>query len=236
MPETRQRVVEMLESALAALGALADEMTLVGGCLAPLLITDPAAPPPRVTVDVDLVVEAVTYHAYDQLSRAVRARGFHQGTVLDDPICRFRKANIIIDLLPTDPRVLGFGNRWYPVAAATATGFVLPSRRELRHASAPCFLATKIVAFRDRGGGDYFASQDFEDIVAVVDGRAGLPAELAAAPEELRSWVRSELTTMVDERGFLDSLPGMLLGRGEGTGRVAIVLARFEALVSDDHS
>jgi hypothetical protein len=74
------------------------------------LITDPAALPSRVTVDVDLVVEAVTCHAYDRLSRAVRARGFHQGTVSDDPICRFRKANIIIDLLPTDPRVLGFGN------------------------------------------------------------------------------------------------------------------------------
>lgn len=236
MPEPRQRVIELLESALAELGALADGMTLVGGCLAPLLITDPAAPPPRVTVDVDLVVEAVTYHAYDQLSLAMRARGFHQGSVSGDPICRFRKANIIIDLLPTDPRVLGFGNRWYPVAAATATGFVLPSRRELRHASAPCFLATKIVAFRDRGGGDYFASQDFEDIVAVVDGRAALSAELAAAPDDLRSWVRSELTKMVGERGFLDSLPGMLLGRGEGVDRVAVVLARFDSLLLDDDS
>jgi hypothetical protein len=236
MPEPRQRVTELLESALAELGALADDMTLVGGCLAPLLITDPAAPPPRVTVDVDLVVEAVTYRAYDQLSQAVRARGFHQGTVVDDPVCRFRKANIIIDLLPTDPRVLGFGNRWHSVAAATATKYVLPSGRELRHATAPCFLATKIVAFRDRGSGDYFASQDFEDIVAVVDGRPALPVELAAAPEELRSWVRSELAAMVGERGFLDSLPGMILGHGEVTGRVSLVLARFKSLTSNDDS
>ncbi len=106
----------------------------------------------------------------------------------------------------------------------------------MRHASAPCFLATKIAAFRDRGGGDYFASRDFEDIVTVVDGRAALPAELAAALEELRSWVRSELATMAGERGFLDSQPWMLLGRGEATGRVAAVLARFNSLMLEDYS
>jgi len=221
MLEPPQRVIELLEAAVAELGGLADSLTLVGGCLTPLLITDHAAPPPRVTVDVDLVVEVVTNSAYDRLSQTVRARGFHQGADPEDPICRFRKATIIIDLLPTDPRVLGFGNRWYSLAAATASKVVLPSGRELRHASAPCFLATKIVAFRDRGDGDYLASRDFEDIVAVVDGRSELLAELAAAPAELRFWVRSELAEMVSSRGFIDSLPGMVPGQGDATGSPA---------------
>lgn len=233
MLEPRQQVIELLESAVAELGSLADGLTLVGGCLAPLLVTDPAAPPPRVTVDVDLVVEVATNTAYDQVSREMRVRGFQQGTDPDDPICRFRKGTILIDLLPTDPRVLGFGNRWYSLAVATATRLQLPSGRELQQASAPSFLATKIVAFRDRGGGDYLASRDFEDIVAVVDGRPELLAELRAAPEELRAWVRSELADMANERGFLDSLPGLVPGYGDAIGRVEVVFARFRSLMSD---
>ncbi len=42
---------------------------------------------------------------------------------------------------------------------------------EIRIVTAPYFLATKLDAFRGRGKGDYFGSNDLEDIVAVVDGR-----------------------------------------------------------------
>lgn len=233
MLEPRQQVIELLESAVAELGSLADGVVLVGGCLTPLLITDPAAPPPRVTIDVDLVVDVATNTAYDQISREMRVRGFQQGTDPEDPICRFRKGTIIVDLLPTDPSVLGFGNRWYSLAVATAAKLLLPSGRELQHALAPCFLATKIVAFRDRGGGDYLASRDFEDIVAIVDGRPELLAELRAAPEELRAWVRSELAEMANERGFVDSLPGLVPGYGDVIGRVEVVLARFKSMMSN---
>ena len=180
----------------------------------------------------DLIVEVLTYREYDQLSRNVRSRGFQQGEIADDPICRFRKANIVVDLLPTEPSVLGFGNRWYALAAKTATIVALPSGRSLRHASAPCFLATKIVAFRDRGSGDYLASHDFEDIVAIVDGRSELLDEMANAPEELRTWIRSELVSMVGERGFIDSLPGMIPGDAYASRRAELILGRFRSLLS----
>lgn len=230
MPESRQQAIERLESVISELGDLAESMTLVGGCLTPLLVTDPAAPPPRPTIDIDLVVELTTAAAFDRFSQNMRLRGFQPGVDPEDPICRFRKGAIAIDLLPTNPDVLGFGNRWYPLAAATATRIELPGGHRLRHASAPCFLATKIAAFRDRGAGDYLSSRDFEDIVAVVDGRAELPAELAAAPDDLRVWVRAELAEMAHSRGFADSLFGMVPGHGDVAGRVAIVSARFEQL------
>ena len=39
------------------------------------------------------------------------------------------------------------------------------------------FFATKQVAFADRGGGDYRASHDLEDLITVIDGRAHIVAE-----------------------------------------------------------
>ena len=43
----------LLEEAAALLGPLLDELVLVGGCAAGLLVTDPGASPIRPTEDVD---------------------------------------------------------------------------------------------------------------------------------------------------------------------------------------
>lgn len=45
--------LEILEQAVELLGDLADEMVFLGGCATGLLISDAAAPPIRVTQDVD---------------------------------------------------------------------------------------------------------------------------------------------------------------------------------------
>jgi hypothetical protein len=51
----------------------------------------------------------------------------------------------------------------------------------------PHFIGTKWEAFRGHGVGDFYASRDLEDIVAVVDGRASLLAEIKNAPSTLRT-------------------------------------------------
>jgi len=50
----------------------------------------------------------------------------------------------------------------------------LLSGRIISLIAAPVFIATKLEAFHDRGGGDFLASHDLEDIVTVVDGRPGV--------------------------------------------------------------
>jgi hypothetical protein len=47
--------IELLELAHGALGKLVDEVVFVGGATVALWITDPAAPPVRVTEDVDVI-------------------------------------------------------------------------------------------------------------------------------------------------------------------------------------
>jgi len=220
----------LLELAAVELGPLAAEATLVGGCLVPLLITDPGAPSPRVTIDVDIVVQTVTLLEYSRFSAALRQRGFRQGDVEADPICRYRKGRLIIDALPVSPTVLGFGNQWYPLSVATAVPSRLPSGFQLRHATAPCFLATKLAAFRDRGRSDYLGSRDFEDIVAVVDGRPEVVDEVLSAPRELRNWLKGEAATLVGERGFVDGLSGMIPGIADIPGRAGLIMERFVAI------
>jgi hypothetical protein len=64
MSRRRNPNLELLEAAIGQLGTLADELVFIGGCATGLLLTDPGAPPLRVTRDVDVMVEVATLSRY----------------------------------------------------------------------------------------------------------------------------------------------------------------------------
>lgn len=125
----------LLEQAAALLGPLLDELVLVGGCAAGLLVTDPGASPIRPTEDVDLVVEATTYADFHRFGQRLLALGFRQAAVPDDPLCRFRHPRLVLDLMPLDEGVLGFSNRWYVSALQSPITRRLPSGAPWRRSS-----------------------------------------------------------------------------------------------------
>jgi hypothetical protein len=85
----------------------------IGGCATGLLLTDAAAAPARATMDVDAIVEAASYEEFTVLEQRLRHLGFRQPSTEGSPICRWVQDDLILDLMPTDPSILGFGNRWY---------------------------------------------------------------------------------------------------------------------------
>ncbi len=181
--------VAKVELIAQALGELRERVVFVSGCAVGLLLTDPAAAPPRVTYDVDLVAEVVALSAYHRLEREFSRLGFQRDMAADAPICRWHYQRLEVDLMPTDPSVLGFANRWYPLAVAGAERIVLPSGTAIRLIGAASFMATKFEAFADRGHDDLLGSHDAEDIINLVDGRPELVAEVASAPGELRRYL-----------------------------------------------
>jgi hypothetical protein len=64
-------------------------MVFVGGCATGLLITDKAAPPIRITKDIDAIVQVMSRGDYYQFSDRLRAQGFSEDTSEDAPICRW---------------------------------------------------------------------------------------------------------------------------------------------------
>lgn len=163
--------LQILEQAVEHLGPLADKMVFLGGCATGLLLTDSGAPPIRATRDVDVITEVASVPDYHRLSAKLRTRAFKEDQGLDAPICRWVRDDVLLDVMPTDPEIFGFGNEWYQSALEKAVVFELPSGNRIRMVTAPYFLATKLAAFAGRGKGDYLMSHDMEDIVAVLDGR-----------------------------------------------------------------
>ena len=224
--------LELIEEAARRLGPLLGELTLVGGCAARLLVTDPGASPVRPTLDVDLVVEAATYAEYQRFCDRLRGRGFTERTGADAPICRWHHGNLVIDVMPLEEAVLGFSNRWYREAIRNRLRRRLPSGAEVAHIDGPHFLATKLDAFRARGRADYVASADLEDVVIVIDGRASIEREVEGASNELRSHVAAGIAELLGDRMFMEALPGYFPTADEASGRLGALRARLSRLAA----
>ena len=222
--------LEILELAVERLGELADQLVFLGGCATGLLITDAAAPPIRPTRDVDTIVQVASLAEYHQLSDKLRELGFKEDTSDDAPVCRWTADLVILDVMPTDSAILGFGNRWYDLAVEHAERIHLPSGRAIRMVSAPYFLITKLEAYDGRGSGDYLMSHDIEDIVAVLDGRPELIDEVRAAARELVDELASRFDGLMRESRFVDSVSGHMPGDSASQARVSLILNKIETI------
>jgi predicted nucleotidyltransferase len=144
---------------------------------------------PRLTTDVDVIVEIASRGDYYRLSDSLRAAGFTEDTSEGTPVCRWIVDGVVVDVMPTDEEILGFSNQWYPQAVQSATLQVIAEDMAIRIVTAPYFLATKIDAFFNRGNGDFIASHDMEDIITLLDGRPEIVEEVTAAPEEVQEFL-----------------------------------------------
>ncbi len=221
----------ILEHVAKRLDYLVDDVVFLGGCATGLLITDGAAPPIRMTKDVDMITELTTLADYHRFTNKLRQLGFAEDQSKDAPICRWGVEDVVLDIMPTNPAILGFGNRWYKPAIKNAIQITLPSGRLIKRVSAPHFIATKIEAFHGRGNNDYLMSHDLEDVIAVVDGRAELISDIQQSEDELRDYLAVEINQLLADVQFLDALPGYLPGDAASQARLTIVKERLLSLV-----
>jgi hypothetical protein len=226
--------IELLECAADALGPMLEEVVFVGGASIALWITNPAAPPPRPTKDVDVVIEVTTRLQYRQFSKRMRARGFSED-MESDVICRWRHAgmDLLLDAMPVDPDILGFANYWHAAGLPYASDCRLPSGSVLRVITPPYLLASKLEAFLQRGRGDLIVSHDFEDVIALVDGRAELVDEVRGASRELRVFLAEEIAALRTVDRFPDGVAGALRPDAASQARLeAVVLPRLDSIVA----
>ena len=216
---------EMLKAVAVALGdELRARLVFVGGCTTALYITDPIIlEGVRMTDDVDLIVDLAGFAEWAELVDRLRERGFAEAAE-DDVICRMKLGDLKVDFMPDDAEILGLTNRWYAEGIETAVPAMLDEALEIRHLTPPLFVATKLEAYRGRGGGDLIGSRDAEDILLLVDGREELVKEITAAASEIRIYSSEQITAMLEDPNFEHFLQGNVRGP---SGRADIVYERL---------
>jgi hypothetical protein len=222
----------MLEFVARKLGKLNDEVIFLGGCSTALFITDPLALDVRPTMDVDCIVDIISLPNYHQFCEKLARQGFKQ-SINEDVICRWRYDDAILDVMPIDEKILGFGNRWYKTAIANPITHQLAENLIIKSVTAPYLLATKIEAFNARGNRDFLGSHDLEDIVTVIAGRIEIVDEVASENSALRLYLKQFFQNIMTDDEFHTALPGHVNDGPLTLQRVQMVQDRIKNIIGD---
>jgi len=193
------------------------------------LITDIAAPATRPTIDVDMVVKVASLVEYYKLEEQLRVLGFTQTQDDQGVICRWMKNDLLLDIMPTDEKILGFTNRWYSYAVEYAEHTKINDLK-INYISAPIFIATKIEAFESRGEKDYILSHDIEDAISVIDGRKNIVSEIGSAPDEIKVFLSNKFKQLMEQSRFEEALSGYLPPDTASQNRLDSLISKLEGI------
>jgi predicted nucleotidyltransferase len=192
---------------------LNEKVVFVGGATVALYAPTEISFEARPTDDVDVIIELASYIDYSQLDKKLRSVGF-QNDIESGIICRYRVQGIVVDVMPTDSSVLGFSNRWYPDGFKHAIDFQLDSDTMIKIFSPAYFIASKLEAFKNRGGNDYRTSTDFEDIIYVLDNFPKIEDRLLAIDDKvLRDYFRIEFAKLLADKSIEEGIYAHLTPR-----------------------
>lgn len=191
-----------------ALGELNEQVIYVGGATVGLYINDPAADDVRPTKDVDISLSIATIAELEKIREELTRRKFIQ-TAEDDVICRFRYAEVKVDVMNT--KAIG----WAPANPWFAPGFALKEKLEVEEQiiqilPLPYFLATKFEAYNGRGKNEPRTSHDFEDIVYVLENRTDIAEQIITAPEDVKPFLKSEFESILKDSAKQEAILGNL--------------------------
>jgi predicted nucleotidyltransferase len=193
--------IRRIKSVSDALQELNQQVVFVGGATVGLYSDRRQTIVPRVTDDVDAIIEVLGYGAHADFEEKLRAKGFADDST-SHVRCRYRLDNadeqIIVDIMPTTDLAMGFENRWYPEGFKEAIVFGIDEDTTIKILSPPYFVATKMEAFKHRGYSDPRQSQDFEDIVFIFENRRTIWNELGSVNTSLGAYLKSELSKLIE--------------------------------------
>lgn len=217
-----------IKAVATALDTLKEKVVFVGGATISLY-PERQVFEVRPTDDVDVIIEILNYKDRAELEDKLRSIGFLHD-MESGVVCRYRIDGIIVDIMPTNDPSIGFSNKWYPAGFNHAVDYVIDDSCTVRILSAPYFIATKLEAFKGRGKNDGRTSQDFEDIIYVLENRDAIWEEMNAADEDVKDYLRSEFLNLLNNPNLFDWIDGHVeRGSPPATDLIIDELEKFTA-------
>lgn len=200
--ENRTINIAVVAEVAEALSEIKEAMVFVGGAVVSLYTDDPAADEIRPTQDIDMTLNIVNLHHWQDVQEKLGELGFYPDP-FGHAICSYRYKDIPVDIMATEDGPLGPSNSWYKIGFENLwTAKALD--QEIKILSAPCYLATKFEAFNNRGN-DYRTSHDIEDVIYVLDNRLQIVEEVANEDERIKVFIKQQLKLIVD-KGLLSEV------------------------------
>ncbi|PKP33147.1 MAG: hypothetical protein CVT99_01465 [Bacteroidetes bacterium HGW-Bacteroidetes-16] len=221
--------IDMLQTVAIGLGELNKVVVFVGGAVAELYVTDPAASEIRPTLDVDCVIELSSRKMHANLEEELRTKGFTHDLSKDAPICRWVYKDIKVDIMPTDSNILGFTNSWYEEGVINKIVKTLTDGTEVFVFPPEYYLAAKFEAHKSRGGSDLRQSHDFEDIIYIMDNCTDLLESIANSNATVKEYLKNECRKLLKNNNLTEGVESAL-PYGSGEEGTEIILELIQSI------
>ena len=228
--------IHKLEKVAVGLDGLLGRVIFIGGSVLELYATDTSAPEFRPSREIDCLLNIETAGEFLAWEQEIEARGFrkmpHEVPGQATQSWRFED----IRLTFTYPNFSGHSkfNRWYQDGIFHATPYRLSSGTMIRIFTPPYVIATKIEAFLHRGNQDFRLSEDFEDIVYLLDNRPQIKREVLSAYHEVRNYIRAHFDLFLAS-GDLEEGLAYVLPFGSGTSRIRRIIDLMREFVGESY-
>lgn len=202
---------ERLQEVADAMQAFNERIVYVGGAMAGSYATDAAAVEPRVTIDVDCVVNSGSYAEHAAFEDLLRAQHFQNDRTPNAPLCRWLYKDGIVDVMSMDENSLSFGNRWYRPGFEKREPYTLPSGTQIYRLPVTYYIATKIDALYSRGGEDWRGAKDFEDIIYVLNYCPEFTKAFLSADVMVKTFIAEQFAKMIKRPNITEEIECALL-------------------------
>ncbi len=220
-----------IEIIAEGLKELADESIFIGGACIQFYMSNPGLWSYRPTKDIDCIVKIYTYSEFAAYSDSLRKLGFKNDTSENAPIVRWVYKDILVDTIPDESSIVGYKDiKWFKEGREHAVKRVLPSGKIIKILPLPYFLATKLESWNDRGGNDFTASPDLEDIVCIVEGNDNLD-EILTAPASVNNYVIQSFADLLQMEEFRRSIAGHIGFEESASERAKDVIDKITGFV-----
>lgn len=188
---------------------LLKDVVFVGGAVVALYADDPAADEVRPTDDIDIVVGITTRSGFAEFEEKIRLLGFKN--VIDSSfIGRYKINEIIVDVMPIEEGILGFGNKWYKEGIDKSFLYQIDQEIAIRLMPYHYFIASKMEAHNARNKGDLRQSRDFEDIVYSFDNRLDPLTDMQFAEGDVKVYLKQQMHILFDDFNFHEGVDSHL--------------------------
>lgn len=191
-----------------ALGELNERVVYVGGAVVSLYIDDPTADDVRPTKDIDITMQIVSLAELEMIREELIRKGFYQSHE-DNVICRFRYEDIKVDVMATKPIGWAPGNEWFELGFAHVITKGV-DEITIQLLPLPYFLAAKFSAFYDRGIREPRTSNDFEDIVYILNHTSDLKEQILKAEPLLKEYLKKAFLHIFEDKVLQEAIRGNL--------------------------
>lgn len=227
MPRTNLDMLEIIASGLAE---LKEQVVFVGGSVAELYVENRGAAPVRPTLDVDLIIHIVSKPAFAEMENQLRTLGFDNDFSEGAPICRWIYKGIKVDIMPTDTKILGFSNDWYPIGYTQKVQVNLPSGSLIYLLPPAIYMCTKLSATQNRGLPALIMSHDFEDLIYLISNCHVLLEDIQKSSPVIKSYISNTFKELQANPNFEEAM-AYSLPYGE-TDRLGLIQQKIREIIA----